>query len=97
MSLGIWQVLKYHNFEGQRPLELPSLQGWHLAPAFWVSSASKEGLWEIVGFLVFFFLSANEESLCLGRSISIGMVPPCQSPAPGKVQCSILQKKSQTL
>lgn len=92
MNAAIWPVLKYHSFGGQRSLELPSLQGWHLSPALWVSSASKEGLCEVV-----FFLSANEEPLCLGRSVSIEIVRLGQSPAPGKVQCPILQQKGQTL
>lgn len=94
MSLAIWPALNYHNFGGQRPLELPSLQGWHLSPAFWVSSASNEGLWDIVWF---FFLSANEEPLCHNWSVSIGMVRPGQSFAPGKVLCPMLQEKGQTL
>lgn len=92
MNLAIWPVLKYHSFGGPRSLELPSLQGCHLSPALWVSSASKEGLCEVG-----FFLSANEEPLCLGRSVSVGMVPAGQSPAPGKVQCPVLQEKGQRL
>lgn len=50
-----------------------------------------------MGYCLVVFLSANEELLCHSRSISIGMVPPGQSSAPGKVQCPMLQEKGQTL